>query len=119
MNQATSTYNFKVRESEQRYSNFYLNRDERSSLFGEVRDLNGCEVAGAMVVLLEVCRVQRGFKGYECRLIPINYTFTDNDGQFMFGPLYNGKSYVVKIFKSNLNRNMKCFKGNMIIYTLK
>lgn len=60
-----------------------------SIVHGTVYDSEGCLVKNA-VVRLFMCRDD------ECE--PVADTVTDDDGEFVFGPLEAQKSYVIKVY---------------------
>lgn len=66
-----------------------LPEEPRSVLLGQVRDYRGHIVADAVVQLFEKCAHS---------LRPLSYTFTDEYGHFLFGPLCFDRSYVVKVW---------------------
>lgn len=92
-----------------------LPEDNRSVLFGVVRDCYKEPVKDAVVKLIEVdCEC-----GKEERK-PVTHTFTDKDGEFVFGPLCPDKKYEIQIFVdrvkhvkvcSKCHREGKCLKG--------
>ena len=63
--------------------------EARSILHGTVYDADGCLVKEA-VVRLFVCT--------DDKLTPAGDTFTDAEGEFVFGPLVCEKRYVVKVY---------------------
>lgn len=63
--------------------------EQRSIVHGTVYDLDGKTIKDA-VVRLFLCE--------ENSLIVVSHTFTDADGEFIFGPLTADKNYVVKVY---------------------
>jgi len=92
-----------------------LPEDNRNVLFGIVKDCYKEPVKDAVVKLIEVdCEY-----GKEERK-PVTHTFTDKDGEFVFGPLCPDKKYEVQIFVNRVkhvkvcaktHREGKCLKG--------
>lgn len=92
-----------------------LPEDNRGVLFGIVTDCYKEPVKDAVVKLIEIdCEC-----GKEERK-PVTHTFTDKDGEFVFGPLCPDKKYEVQIFVdrvkhvkvcSKCHREGKCLKG--------
>lgn len=92
-----------------------LPEDNRGVLFGVVKDCYKEPVKDAVVKLIEVdCEC-----GKEERK-PVTHTFTDKDGEFVFGPLCPDKKYEIQIFVdrvkhvkvcSKTHREGKCLKG--------
>ena len=71
-----------------------LPEEPRSILHGTVYDAEGRRVKDA-VVRLFLC-------GPDDKLSPAGDTFTDADGEFVFGPLICEKRYVVKVYVSGV-----------------
>ena len=61
----------------------------RSIAHGTVYDIDGKKIKDA-VVRLFLCEQEK--------LTPVADTFTDADGEFVFGPLAADKNYVVKVY---------------------
>ena len=64
--------------------------DARSALRGVVRNGAGKPVADALVILSE--------NKVEEELYPTAQAFTDETGQFLFGPLTAGQLYILQVF---------------------
>ena len=92
-----------------------LPEDNRSVIYGVVKDCYHDPVANAVVKLVEVvCEC-----GKEERR-PVSHTFTDDDGEFVFGPLCANKFYEIEIWVDfvrhckickKVERDTKCLKG--------
>ena len=63
--------------------------EQRSIVHGTVYDLDGKTIKDA-VVRLFVCA--------EEKTVPVADTFTDQEGEFIFGPLFAEKHYLVKVY---------------------
>ena len=63
--------------------------EKRSIVHGTVYDLDGNIIKDAVVRLFEII---------EGKPSPKSHTFTDADGEFIFGPLFSGKDYMVKVY---------------------
>ena len=72
-----------------------LPEEKRSVIFGTVLDSSGNPVVDAVVKLLQVVE---GLK-YP---YPLTHTFTDDNGQFLLGPLCPDTKYMLKIYKDNI-----------------
>jgi len=93
-----------------------LPEDNRDVIFGTVKDCFKEPVKNAVVKLIEIVYEH----GKEERH-PVTHTFTDEEGEFVFGPLCPGKEYALQIFVSdvkhitmhtkNRHENGKCLKG--------
>jgi protocatechuate 3,4-dioxygenase beta subunit len=88
-----------------------LPEDERNVVYGIIRDHQGIPVQDAVVKLVEVCQDERK---------PVSHTFTDEEGEFVFGPLCPHKSYAIEIWVNRVkhikickvcNHEGKCLKG--------
>ena len=66
--------------------------DNRNVIYGVIKDCYKDPVEDAVVKLIEVCFEH----GHEERK-PVSHTFTDKDGEFVFGPLCPDKNYEVQI----------------------
>ena len=70
-----------------------LPEDNRNVIYGVIKDCYGNPVADAVVKLIEIV--------YDCgkeERRPVSHTFTDKDGDFVFGPLCANKSYAIEIW---------------------
>ena len=92
-----------------------LPNDNRDVIFGVIRNCFKEPVDNAVVKLIEVERKM----GKEERK-PVSHTFTDKDGEFVFGPLCPGKEYAIQIWVDDVKhvkvcgktfREGKCLKG--------
>jgi hypothetical protein len=72
-------------------------KENSSSIQGIVLNEDKCPIKDAVVELFEVTE-----KGDDCTLIPITHTFTDEYGQFIFGPLTPGKHYILQLTYNNV-----------------
>ena len=77
--------------------------DDRSVIYGIVKDCYGDPVDNAVVKLVEVvCDC-----GKEERR-PVSHSFTDKDGEFVFGPLCANKSYAIEIWVNQVKHCKVC-----------
>ena len=92
-----------------------LPEDERNVIYGVIKDCYQDPVKDAVVKLVEICYE----KGEEVRK-PVSHTFTDEYGEFVFGPLCPDKKYAIDIWANKVknlkicakcNRKGKCLKG--------
>lgn len=92
-----------------------LPEDNRNVIYGVIRDCYKEPVEDAVVKLIEVCLDY----GKEERN-PVSHTFTDRDGEFVFGPLCPDKKYEIQIWVDRVKhckqcvecrRHGKCLKG--------
>ena len=95
---------FKTGTNEQIDAKVRLRKDPRSCIFGTVVDECGRPVADAVVKLLQI-------KEDACYPIPLTHTFTDDNGQFLMGPLCPDTTYMLKIYKDNVKVVNKCLSG--------
>ena len=73
-----------------------IENEDRSAILGTVVNNSGRAIADAVVVLLKVTD--------RCSIpTPITHTFTDRYGQFVFGPLCHNTTYMLKIYKDDIN----------------
>ena len=89
--------------------------DNRDVIYGVIRDCYREPVQDAVVKLVEI----EYYHGKKVRK-PVSHTFTDKDGEFVFGPLCPDKKYEIQIFVnkvkhvkvcSKCHREGKCLKG--------
>ncbi|MDR0978488.1 MAG: carboxypeptidase-like regulatory domain-containing protein [Lachnospiraceae bacterium] len=80
-----------------------LPEDNRNLIYGIIKDCYEKPVENAAVKLIEVC-YEYGKK----ELRPVSHTFTDKDGEFVFGPLCPDKSYEVKVWASKVEHVKVC-----------
>ncbi len=88
-----------------------LPEDNRNVVYGIIRDCHDKPVCDAVVKLVEVCEDDRK---------PVSHTFTDKEGEFVFGPLCPHKTYSIEIWVNRVkhvkicktcDREGKCLKG--------
>lgn len=89
--------------------------DNRNVIYGIVKDCYGDPISDAVVKLIEVvCEY-----GKEERR-PVSHTFTDKEGEFVFGPLCANKYYAIQVWVNDVKhckvctdckREGKCLKG--------
>ncbi len=84
-----------------------LPEDERNVIYGVIKDCYHEPVRDAVVKLVELdCE-----KGEEIRK-PVSHTFTDEYGEFVFGPLCSDKKYAIDIWASKIKTMKICAKGS-------
>ena len=82
-----------------------LTEDNRDVIYGVVKNCFKEPVSDAVVKLVEVvCE-----HGKEERR-PIGHTFTDKEGEFVFGPLCPGKEYALQIWVNDTKKIKICAK---------
>ena len=92
-----------------------LPEDNRNVIYGVIKNCYKDPVEDAVVKLIEV-KFEHGEKIRK----PVSHTFTDKDGEFVFGPLCPDKNYEVQIWVNNVKhvkicaecfKKGKCLKG--------
>lgn len=82
-----------------------LPEDNRSVIYGVIKDCYGDPVCDAVVKLIEVvCEC-----GKEERR-PVSHTFTDKEGEFVFGPLCPDRHYAIQIWANATKKIKICAK---------
>ena len=82
-----------------------LPEDNRDVIYGVVKNCFQEPVCDAVVKLVEVvCE-----NGKEERR-PIGHTFTDKEGEFIFGPLCPGREYAIQIWVNDTRKMKICAK---------
>lgn len=80
-----------------------LPEDNRNVIYGVIKDCYGDPVCDAVVKLIEiVCDC-----GKEERR-PVSHTFTNKDGDFVFGPLCCNKFYAIEVWVNNVKHCKVC-----------
>ncbi len=88
-----------------------VDEDRRDVIYGIVKDSCGKTIKDAVVKLVEVTKHDRK---------PISHTFTNKDGEFVFGPLCPDKKYAINIWANTvehvkicktIKNDRKCLKG--------
>lgn len=82
-----------------------LPEDNRDVIYGVVKNCFKEPVCDAVVKLIEIVHVH----GKEERR-PVTHTFTDKDGEFVFGPLCPGKEYALQIWVNDTKKLKICAK---------
>ena len=82
-----------------------LANDHRDVIYGVIRDCFKEPVKDAVVKLVEV-DYKYGKKDFK----PVSHTFTDKEGEFVFGPLCPGKKYAIQIWKDDVKHIKVCAK---------
>ena len=94
---------FKTGYNEQIDATVKLPKETRSCIFGTVIDSAGLPFADAVVKLLQIVD--------KCEYpVPPTHTFTDDNGQFLLGPLCPNTTYMLKIYSDNTQIIQKCLK---------
>ena len=78
-------------------------KDNRNVVFGTVRDDYGDPIKDAVVKLIEVEKML----GKEERK-PVSHTFTNENGEFLFGPICPNKNYDIQIWVDRVKHVKIC-----------
>lgn len=88
------------KENEQLEVTVKLPKEPRSVIHGVVLDCDNKPIKDAVVKLFKVnsssCKPNTCKPS--CSLTPITHTFTDDCGQFIFGPLCPNQKYIIKVW---------------------
>lgn len=88
-----------------------IDEDNRNVIYGVVKDSCNEPIADAVVKLVEITKRDRK---------PVSHTFTNKDGEFVFGPLCPHKHYAINIWANRIEhvkickhcrKERKCLKG--------
>ncbi len=82
-----------------------LPEDNRDVIYGVIKNCFKEPVCDAVVKLIEVEHKM----GKEERK-PVSHTFTDKNGEFVFGPLCPGKEYAIQIWVNDVKHIKVCSK---------
>lgn len=84
-----------------------LPEDTRDVIYGKIKNVFKNPIKDAVVKLIEIDYGKDGMK----KRIPVSHTFTDEHGEFVFGPLCPGKKYAIDIWVNDVrhyNMIVKC-----------
>ena len=94
-----------------------LPEDSRDVIYGTIKNVFKEPIKDAVVKLIEIDCGREGRKNR----IPVSHTFTDEHGEFVFGPLCPGKQYAIDIWVNDVrhykldvkgHHEGKCLKGD-------
>jgi hypothetical protein len=85
------------KENEQLELTVKLPKEPRSVIHGVVKDCDERPIKDAVVKLFEIVNPCD-----PCSLRPLTHAFTDECGQFIFGPLCPNKKYVIKVWHDHV-----------------
>lgn len=85
-----------------------LPEDSRDVVFGTIKNVFKEPIKDAVVKLIEIDFGKDGRK----KRIPVSHTFTDEHGEFVFGPLCPGKKYAIDIWVNDVRHYNMEFKGH-------
>ena len=77
--------------------------DGRNVIYGVIKDCFKEPVKDAVVKLVEVCKDEKQ---------PVSHTFTDKDGEFVFGPLCPDKNYEIQFWVNRVKHVKICAEGH-------
>ena len=80
--------------------------DNRDVIYGVIRDCYKEPIEDAVVKLIEV-----SFKHGKEERKPVSHTFTDKDGEFVFGPVCPNKKYEVQVWVNRVKHIKICKDG--------
>lgn len=81
-----------------------LPKDNRNVIYGVIKNCHKEPVRDAVVKLIEVCKTNYGKEEKK----PVSHTFTDKDGEFVFGPLCPDKYYEIQIWVDEVKHTKIC-----------
>lgn len=84
-----------------------LPEDSRDVIYGTIKNMFKEPIKDAVVKLIEIDFGKDGRK----KRIPVSHTFTDEYGEFVFGPLCPGKQYAIDIWVNDVRHykmDVKC-----------
>ena len=85
-----------------------LPEDSRDVIFGTIKNVFKEPIKDTVVKLIEIDFGRDGRR----KRIPVSHTFTDEHGEFVFGPLCPGKKYAIDIWVSDVRHYNMEFKGH-------
>ena len=84
-----------------------LPKDNRNVIYGVVKDCYKEPIKDAIVKLIEV-----DYKMGKKVRKPVTHTFTDENGEFIFGPLCENRNYEIQIWVNNVTHEKICSEGH-------
>ena len=96
-----------------------LPEDNRNVIYGTIKNRYKDPINNAVVKLVEIVIGKDGRK----TRVPITHTFTDENGEFVFGPLCPDKDYAISIWVNDVrhyklnsicHREGECLKGKPV-----
>lgn len=82
-----------------------LPEDNRGVIYGVIKDMYKEPICDAVVKLVEVVH-----KDCKCERRPVSHTFTDKEGEFVFGPLCPNKFYEIQVWVDRVQHIKVCAK---------
>lgn len=89
---SVAKFYFKPAEGEHIETTVKIEQEKAAAICGIVKDRGGTAVEGALVLLFK--------SGQEKRLV--DRQFTDDEGQFSFGPIEGNVLYLIKVYKNSV-----------------
>lgn len=89
---SVAKFYFKPAEGEHIETTVKIEQEKAAAVCGTVRDKGAAPVEGALVLLFR--------SGQEKKLI--DRQFTDDEGQFSFGPIEGNVLYLIKVYKNSV-----------------
>ena len=99
----SSLYEFSVEPDEQKELVLKVKHDKRALVRGVVVDECGKVIKEAAVKLFQIEKKDKCVE-----LLPLTHAFTDEFGQFIFGPLCPNKRYAIKVWVNNVCVSRDC-----------
>lgn len=93
--------------------------DNRNVIYGVLKNRYGDPIKNAVIKLIEISKEHHGKEERK----PVSHTFSDKDGEFVFGPLCPDKFYEIQIWANEVKHvkiceeckhEEKCLKGTKI-----
>lgn len=83
--------------------------DNRDVMFGVLKDCYNNPIEDAVVKLIEI-----GYDSHEDIVRrPVSHTFTDKNGEFVFGPLCPNLDYALQIWVNRVEQVGLCYSGTI------
>ena len=85
--------NLRAKDGEQLNVNIKVHEEKRAIIHGVVVDKDNSPIKNAVVLLF------RNYQHYDpCKIEPYYSAFTDDCGQFVFGPITPDEDYTIKVW---------------------
>lgn len=78
--------------------------DDRNVIYGVLKNKHGEPIQDAVIKLIEVVKEDCGMEDRR----PVSHTFSDKNGEFVFGPLCPDKFYEIQIWSDKVKHVKVC-----------
>lgn len=99
----TIEFNGQIANGKQFDIEIKMPEDNRNVIFGIIKDSCGDPISDAVIKLIEI---ERKLGKHERK--PVSHTFTNKNGEFVFGPLCPDRQYSIDIWANKVKHTKLC-----------